>query len=49
MLQPVRGVASKHGNFWVSWHVLSQPLSLAVAPCSENLQIHERIADVLGV
>ena len=28
---------------------LSQPLSLAVSPCVENLRIHERIADVLGV
>ena len=29
--------------------VLSEPLYLAVAPCVENLRIHECIADVVGV
>ena len=44
MLQPVRGVTSKHADSWVSRHCVK-----SAAPCVENLRIHECIADVLGV
>ena len=49
MLQPVRGVTSKHENSWISRHCVKSAVFSAVAPYVENLLTHECIADVLGV